>query len=270
MFAGGVPEFGAGVHLSAMRPIEITRGGIAGTLAVFVVATVCIWLGVWQLDRREQRLERNAAIAERLADPTVDLTSAPMDTAGLTDRRAVVTGLYDNARSFVLGGRSLAGSPGVHVFSPLRIGGGAVLVNRGWFPSLDAATADLEALAVDSAVTASGVLTALPETGTAEPGGPFRSRWFRLDADAVRAQYPYPVSPLYLQLVSTEDDALRAAMSPAIRRPVPLPPPALDAGPHLSYAFQWFGFAAIFVIGWAALVMRRGRRPGASGTTARP
>ena len=35
-----------------------------------------------------------------------------------------------------------------------------------------------------------------------------------------------------------------------------LPPPALDEGPHLSYAIQWFSFAAIALIGGTAVAVR--------------
>lgn len=245
-----------------MGPLELTRSGIIGTVAVFLVAVVCVRLGLWQLDRREQRLERNAAVADRLAEPAVSLSSAPMDTTGLTHRTGRVQGEYDNARMLVLAGRSLGGSPGVHVFAPLRLGEGAILVNRGWLPSLDAATVDLAAVRVDTAVAVDGVLLPLPETGTAEPGETFRARWFRLDADAVRAQYPYPVSPLYLQATAAPGEPRRVLPGPS-GAPVPLPPPSVEAGPHLSYALQWFGFALIFVIGWAALVMRgRSETPG--------
>lgn len=242
-----------------MRPLEVTRSGIAGTVAVFVVAAVCVRLGLWQLDRREQRLERNAAVAERLAEPAVPLSSAPMDTAGLTHRTALVQGSFDNPRMLVLAGRSLGGSPGVHIFAPLRIGEAAILVNRGWLPSADAATVDLARVWVDTAALVSGVLLPLPETGTAEPGGGFRARWFRLDADAVRAQYPYPVSPLYLQAAAAAGEPRRVLPGPS-GDPVPLPAPSVEAGPHLSYALQWFSFALIFVIGWAALVMQRAGR----------
>ena len=249
-----------------MRPLELTRSGIAGTLAVFVVAMVCVRLGLWQLDRREERIERNAVVAERLAEPPVSLSSTPMDTAALTHRTARFRGVYDNARTLVLGGRSLAGTPGVHVFSPLRVGEGAILVNRGWLPSRDAATVDLEPARVDTAVVVDGVLLPLPETGTAEPGGSFRQRWFRLDADAVRAQYPYPVSPLYLQAAAAAGEPRRVLPGPS-GDPVPLEALTLDAGPHLSYALQWFGFALVFVIGWAALVMRGIQQPARGGGT---
>lgn len=247
-----------------MRALELTRSGVLGTILVFVVVAVCVRLGLWQLDRREQRLERNQAVAARLAQAPVPLTGAPLDTIGLTHRRATAQGSYDDDRTLILGGRSLAGVPGVHVFTPLRTGQGALLVNRGWVPSNDAATVARGPLAVDTPVTVAGVLLPIPETGDPEDdGGRFRTTWFRLDVDAIRDQFPYPLSPLYLQIESADESAaLRAArLSPGT--PAPLPGPELDAGPHLSYAFQWFGFAVVFLVGWAALVLRRAeQRPG--------
>ncbi len=38
--------------------------------------------------------------------------------------------------------------------------------------------------------------------------------------------------------------------------PIVLPEPDRDEGPHLSYAVQWFLFAAIGAVGWP-LVLRR-------------
>jgi surfeit locus 1 family protein len=61
---------------------------------------------------------------------------------------------------------------------------------------------------------------------------------------------PYPVSPLYL--VATDADTTK----PVVERVVRLPPPALDEGPHLSYAIQWFAFAAIALIGGTAVAVR--------------
>jgi surfeit locus 1 family protein len=39
-----------------------------------------------------------------------------------------------------------------------------------------------------------------------------------------------------------------------------LPPPELTNGPHLSYAIQWFSFAAIVLIGSFTLFRRTVRR----------
>ncbi len=49
---------------------------------------------------------------------------------------------------------------------------------------------------------------------------------------------------------------------PPLDRPVRVPPPALDEGPHKSYAIQWFSFATIALVG--GVVFARAQRPGAA------
>ena len=56
-------------------------------------------------------------------------------------------------------------------------------------------------------------------------------------------------SSLYLEL-DAQDPALTAEF------PRVIPPPDLGEGPHRSYAFQWFTFATIGLIGYG-LVLRR-------------
>jgi surfeit locus 1 family protein len=239
--------------------VELTRSGMVAGLAILVVVAVCVRLGFWQLDRRDQRLERNAAIAERMAAPPAEITAMPVDTAGLVHRAATLRGTYDHDRSVVLGARSHRGIPGVYVLTPLRMDGGAILVNRGWVPSPDAATIDLGSVRRPAAAAVSGVLIAYPHVPSAAASDTFRTRWFRLDAPSIRAQYPYDLAPLYLQEIGPRD---RDTVSAGALDPVPLDPPALDAGPHMSYAVQWFGFAAVFLIGGVALAARRsGARP---------
>lgn len=244
-----------------MRVLELTRSGVLATVVVFLIAAVCVRLGIWQLDRRGQRLDRNAAVAERLAQPSVALRSIPRDTVGMTDRWATVSGEFDNDRAVILAGRSRNGTPGVHVLTPLRIAGGAgaLLVNRGWVPSRDAATVDLSALAVDTAVTVTGRMVGFPDVDVDVETDGFRTTWFRVDGDGIRGQYPYDVAALYL-VRSPEE-------GPAAAGPIPLDPPTLDGGPHLSYALQWFSFAAIALVGWAALAIRSGGGRSGGGTT---
>ena len=244
-----------------MRGLELTKRGVVGTLAVLVVAAVCVRLGIWQLDRRADRRDRNRAVAERMALEPVTLDAVPPDTAGLTFRRAVVTGPVDDDRAIILAGRSRNGAPGVHLLSPVRIGGGAVLVNRGWLPAADAATIDLDAARLRGGIRAEGVLAPFPDVDIDRPEG-FQVRWFRVDGEAIRRQYPYPVASLYLVTTAPvepgPDDGLRTGpdtMNALI--PAPLEPPRLEPGPHLSYAIQWFSFAAIALIGWLVLIMRR-------------
>lgn len=235
-----------------MQPLRVTRSGLLGTLLVFVVAAICVRLGIWQLHRLHERRERNARIEARIHLSPIGLDRLPTDTAGLEYRPAIARGHYDNAHSIVFAGRSYDGVPGVYLLTPLLMegGGGALLVNRGWLPSPDAATVDLAPYAVTGAVSADGILLPMPSSARAAAVDTFRTVWYHPDARDIRRQFPYPVAPVYLQ-------QLPAPGTPV--RPHRLPPPALDEGPHLSYAIQWFSFATIGIIGWAALVLRRGR-----------
>jgi cytochrome oxidase assembly protein ShyY1 len=72
----------------------------------------------------------------------------------------------------------------------------------------------------------------------------------RLSYDVVAKALPYPIAPLYVVVLS---DSTVAA-----DRIARLSAPPLDEGPHLSYAFQWFAFATVAVVG-AGVVIRQSR-----------
>jgi surfeit locus 1 family protein len=249
-------------------PLVLKPAGIAATLAVFIVVALCFRLGFWQLDRREQRLAYNAALSGRGAEPVVLDPELLRDTTGLAYRRATLEGRWDNTRSIVLPGRSHRGAPGVHLLTPLRLDGAgfAVLVNRGWVPAADGATIDFEYFVADSAITATGVLLPFPTADDSRGGTPrpaaqpgmaeFRRVWFAVDPGELRAQFPYRLADVQLQILAERDPTTA---------PIPAAAPALDAGPHLGYAIQWFSFGLIALIGWGAIVLR-----GAGGSSYGP
>ena len=239
------------------RTLSVTPAGIIGTFIVLIVVATCVRLGFWQLSRLADRRAANAAIAARLdQDPVGDIARIA-DTTGLAYRRATVRGTFDNERYIVLPGRSLAGSPGVHLIVPLRLAGrtDALLVNRGWVPAADAATIDATKFVVHDSVEISGLVVPFPGAsqslaarGEIATDGAFRHAWYTIDEAALRAQFPYRLRDVMLQeLPSAADTAIL---------PVKLDPPVLDEGPHLGYALQWFAFAIIGIIGWIALVLK--------------
>lgn len=252
---------------STRRALSLTTSGMVGTLLLLIVAGLCVRLGFWQLDRLEQRRERNALIESRLAEASFSLEYAPHDTSGLSFRRVHVRGTFDNDRSVVLPGRSLRGAPGVHLLTPLQLeDGSAVLVNRGWVRSPDAASIDLTPFDTVGAIAAGGMILPFPGAESSIGRAPddaatlgtaqFQRIWFRIDPVILRAQYPYPIAGFVVQLLPEPGAPLRERG--AASQPVRLEPPVLDEGPHLGYALQWFSFAAIAVIGWVALVVRHG------------
>ncbi len=116
-----------------MQRRDLTLAAVA-----VLVATACVLLGRWQLNRLAQRRARNAALAARLALPPLPVgRNVTADSA--RQRRVVARGVYDFAAERTWPGRSFQGTPGVALLTPLRLAdGSAVLVDRGWVPSPDA------------------------------------------------------------------------------------------------------------------------------------
>jgi surfeit locus 1 family protein len=231
----------------------MARRSPALLVALFVLAAALFArLGIWQLHRLRQRRAANAAALAARALPEVELAHRPAG-AELGGRRVTANGSYDRAHEFVLRGQVLA-VPGVEIVTPLRIAGAgdtAVLVDRGFVPSPDAATLPPDApLDEPGEQLVRGL--ALPIPQSSDSGEPITNEghttWRRLDLAAARARLPYPL--LDVVVLQTPDPSLPSF--PRRREP-----PPLDNGPHLSYAIQWFAFAAMALI-FAVVMWRKG------------
>jgi surfeit locus 1 family protein len=218
---------------------------------LLLAGAVCVRLGFWQVDRLRERRAANRAAEAALSAPVVRLPGAVQD-GDLAGRRVEAAGRYDPANELVLRGQALDGSPGVHLVTPLRFPGTdtALLVNRGFVPAPDAVSVETGGLKEEGEVRVRGIALPIPVGG----GRPIERRgqmsWARLDREALAEQLPYPVYSVYLR--QAPDSALP-------RMPRRLPALALDDGPHLSYAVQWFLFAGMAVV-FAIIVVARGGR----------
>lgn len=236
-------------------------------------------LGWWQLSRLAERRDLNRARASALEAPPVPVdgsaTLPPADS--LLWHRIVVDGTWDAAHEIVVRGRSWLGSPGVALLTPLRLANGAsILVLRGWLPAADGLSADLARSRVAAAedgergrsVEVRGL--ALPGEGPA-PVPPRRLRYpvgerlvlGGIDLAAADSLLSGSVAPYILQLLPAGSEGGPGTDAPgSTGRPTPFPVPELTDGPHLFYAFQWFGFAAIALAGGLLLprAARQGRR----------
>ena len=230
---------------------------MAGVL-VLLVAAVCVRLGFWQIHRLQQRRAYVAEVRSglRRAPLQVSAATAPAlrrspDQAAF--QPAVVAGQYLAGRSFVYRARALRNQPCVHLFTPLRTADGTtILVDRGWIGSPDAM--NLDSIPVPAGPQqVRGVLLPLADLGGDARRVPLRSpagvaSYGRLDRETLLRAHAPDALPVYLQRVAG------SAGDPA---PTPVPPPELGLRNHLSYAVQWFSFAAIAVIGYLALAFRR-------------
>lgn len=228
---------------------------------VFVVLLIVAMVvaGFWQLGRYNDRRDTNAQVTERLEEPLVDIGEMVSvdDPFGVGDdvrfRLASATGEYQLDDEVLVLNRSLNGAPGYWVLTPLLLDdGSAVVVNRGWIPfRFEPGTPRSETAAPSGTVTVVGMVRRTVEPEGIQSGdeeGVVLEALARPDLARYQQQLDYPVLPVIVQLEAQEP-------APA-DLPVALPRPALDDGPHLSYAFQWFIFATIGVIGYP-LALRR-------------
>jgi surfeit locus 1 family protein len=232
-------------------------------LVVLVVTAsfVMIGLGIWQLQRLQERRAANAEIRTLMAQPALSLMGS---TGKLPEYTPVQgSGVYDFASEIVLRDRAHDQAPGVHVLTPLRLDGSdkAVLVDRGWIPYTQA---DLAArVAVDGPagpVTVLGIARAsqarsfflLPADPTPSPGASRLDAWFWVNIPQIQGQMPYPLLPFFLEAAPRADLSILPISE--------YDDIDLSDGPHLSYAIQWFSFAAILIIGSVVLWRQRRRR----------
>lgn len=232
---------------------------------VLVVLVVLVSLGQWQLRRLDEATARADAVEERLAAPPVPVTEllAGLDSsdeealAAVEYRPATATGTWQVDDEVLQRGRSHAGRAGYAVLTPLRLDDGStLLVRRGTVPfDNDLLPPVAGAEPPGGTVTVVGTL----ERSVPQPTGGIAQRdpdegeldvVFNADLDRLRGQLDEPLQPMLLRL---DESAATGVL------PLPEPAPATDRGPHLSYAVQWFSFAAIAAGMYGLWLVRRVR-----------
>ena len=237
-------------------------GWIASHLFVVPMVILMVNLGFWQLRRHDEHRAANAETAAALARDPVDL--AGLLTAGdpPPDYTAVTAvGRYVEEAEVLIANRSFEGQAGSWLATPLRLdpasvdgepnpaegspssssgspAGRVVMVVRGWVPRLHVAGVDerpagptLGPVSVTGLAFAS---VAGGRIGVTDPGE--TPEISRPDLDRYREVTGLDPAPVWIRL--------RAQDPPLGELPIPVPPPTLSDGPHLSYAFQWFFFSA--------------------------
>ena len=102
---------------------------IAGTL-------VLIRLGVWQLNRLDERRAFNEQVESARSQTLLDLNQEqPEDITQMEWRPVQFVGEYDFANQIVIRNQYYREQYGYHLLTPLRSSGTAVLVDRGFIPA---------------------------------------------------------------------------------------------------------------------------------------
>lgn len=242
---------------SARRRLLLSRDDLLGLVAVLVLAAVCVGLGFWQWGRFEDRRDQAAVVEANYEAAPIPLDEAmpdpqaPLPTSE-TWTPVQMRGSYCQDPDCVLyvRNRQIGGQIGFWQLVPFTAEDGTtLLIVRGWVP--EDSTASSGSIPADPPAIPSGEVTVTARLRPAEPV---------LDRVPPPGQAHSVNPPQIASLLSLEYTALvtqaygdLVAEDPAGPRPTALEAPDTGLGPHLSYAFQWWVFAAFFP---AALVFR--------------
>jgi surfeit locus 1 family protein len=236
------------------------RGLLVPGVAALCALAVLLGLGTWQVQRKAWKEALIAIVTERFAAPPVRLPPPvewprldPSDdefrrvgfsAEWLNDQEALV---YTTGSSL----RADAAAPGYWVFTPARVPGGIVMVNRGFVPEGRQDPATRSEGRTAGPVDIVGVMR-WPETpGLFTPAGePAKNLWFARDPAAMAAAKGLgAVAPFY---VEQESPSVPGGL-PQVGKLQPSLP-----NNHLGYALTWYGLALVLVVGFG--VWATGRR----------
>lgn len=236
------------------------------------------------------------------ADRFFEAVSEPERVSELEYRTVTLpVARFDWSEAVQIRNRSLDGAPGCHLAVPVApdtslttpgsdseptlsgaragLGTKGVLVVAGWLPTggvcEDAVAAGAGAFGggLGDARRLTGRIRLSQQRGMLGPADPAIGRLdslARTDVQRIDRQTTLDLVNVYVELIAaTRADEMPIRLGDrgsgtgptALLRP--LPPPELDAGPHLAYTVQWFSFAAVAIVGYM-LVLRHQARKGES------
>lgn len=232
-------QFALGTHSLTIRWLVL--------IPAFLVLTLMIKAGFWQLDRAAQKRHIQQALEQTLNAQSINWSD--LDQAKLDDyvfQTVNLTGQPQLQQQFLLDNviyqqTDGATQVGYEVLLPVQVDRQVILINRGWI----AGSLDRQLPVIpnpDVNVTRfSGRLT-LPEAGfqlgqaQIEAGWPARVQ--TIDYAAIQQRLSKPVVQAVIQLDPEHSLSLVDNWVPVV------------AGPekHYSYAVQWFAMSAAFIV----------------------
>ena len=222
-----------------------------------VVVAACIAAGFWQINRLGERQDQNALASARMDTPISLGDARAVPAAELEFTRVQLTGTFDPDGEILIANRSRDGAAGFWVWTNFETGEGDLLVSRGF----------VNRGTVIGIEGAPPFFEAAPTTGTVVIEGLMRSGFDNARVSSDRTQLTRPDAAQAAEVLGLDpafDERFYLSVlgqDPARTQeiPFPVPLPDLGEGPHRSYAFQWFTFATIGVIGYGVVLYRIAR-----------
>ena len=211
-------------------------------------------LGLWQLERRQWKLDLIARVDARVHAAPAALPArsswARLGPADIEYWKVRASGVWLHERETLVDALTERG-PGSWVLTPLRTAEGVVLVNRGFVPPDRRAASKRVQGQQRGPVTVTGLLRLTEPNGRfLRPNRPAEERWFSRDVRAIaEARGLTGVAPFFIDADSTTNLGGYPVGGLTVVR---------FRNTHLLYALTWFGLAAL-CLGGLVLLLKPGQ-----------
>lgn len=288
------------VPTTKINPKLSFRFSLKVTLTCLILAGIFLRLAAWQSDRHIEKFELIKQIDQRFAAEAQNLDSISekikLDPQAFTHVRVNVKGSFDFENEMILRNRNYKDIPGANVLTPLKLADSQqyVIVNRGFLALNDSKPEVRKKFQVNQDVEFIGLVKQpvsknfflAPSDPDVDPSKIGQKEfwvdaWLRVDLEKMARQLPYPILPIYLEIIS--DDASRAAKGSdnlvrtkdgrddifmlgqkkdAIKtgknnlvysEPIPVFDKTVTAGRHLGYVIEW-SFLALLTLAIGFLI----------------
>jgi surfeit locus 1 family protein len=219
------------------------------TLAAAAFFALVASLGTWQMNRAEEKRERQALFDRRLAEPPLLVTGSVPSPEPLMYRRVRAAGRWLAERQIYVDNQIRDGRAGFHVVAPLQLEGGnaVVLVNRGWIARDRSYPAAPPVAAEPGRVEVTGLATRPPARYRELSGETITgSVWQNLSIERYAAHAGLDVLPVVILADEPARGLARVTEKP-------------DAGvaKHVEYSLTWYALAATTLALWLAMNLKR-------------
>jgi surfeit locus 1 family protein len=245
---------------------ESKRLRVGRRKSVLLMAFALFWflsfmaLGVWQIERRKDKLALIAAVEQRVHNapvPAPGPAAWPRITFRTDSYRAVsVSGVFLHDRETLVQAVTERG-PGYWIMTPLRTDANwTVLVNRGFVDPENSARSARRPGEPQGRVRIVGLLRITePKGGFLRSNDPSQDRWYSRDVAAIgRARHLSALAPYFIDAGPTANGK---------RQPVGGLTILSFPNNHLQYAITWFGLAGLALFAFVR-VARGGTPPSVS------
>lgn len=233
--------------------IRFRRPELIPTLFIGFMVALMFTLGVWQIERLQQKTDLLARIDAAQSRPPKDILSYPADRLPDYEWFNVrMTGHFLHDKELYATPRYYKEQLGYAILTPLAIdtphGPVYALVNRGWVPPEKKDPASRSAANTAAPVTVEGVIRVFNKKGLFRPdNNPAKNIWFWYDIPAMAHYEGLDALPVVIDATRI----LSADGAPLTGGPLPFPLEINIRNDHLGYAITWFlmGLTGIVMFG---------------------